>query len=95
MSRKNSREAKRRRRTLNSLANTPPGYIDLVAYVKTRTHCSTGMAHKVLLAGALRVDSHPVGVKSYKDRKVLDPYLPAHLYSRLTVQMPKELKDAD
>lgn len=94
MSQKNSREAKKKRRIRNSLANTPPGYIDLIQYVKDRTHCSTVMAQRVLLAGALRVDSHPVGYKLYKDQKVLDPYLPAHMASRIIVSVPKELKDA-
>lgn len=94
MSHKNNQEAKRQRRVLNTLANTPPAYIDLIDYVKMRTRCSTVMAKKVLLAGALRVDSHPVGYKLHKNgAKELDPFLPAHLQDRIVVQMPPEFKN--
>lgn len=75
-----------------SLRNTPPAYIDLIDYVKLRTRCSTSTAKRVLLAGALMVDSHPVGFKYYRDQKVLDPYLPAEHRDKIVVRMPKELK---
>jgi hypothetical protein len=93
MSKKNSREEKKKRRVINSLANTPTSYIDLIQYVRDRTNCSASMAVEVLLAGALKVDSHPVGYKWEGPRKVLDPYLPAEYRDRIIVVMPKELKE--
>lgn len=99
MSQKNSREAKKRRRVLKELRNTPPGYINLIDYLKDRSGCTTGTAEKVLLAGALKVDSHPVGYKWEKvfgeNRKVLDPYLPSEYRDRLVVVKPDYLKEDD
>jgi len=86
---------KKKERLIKSLRNTPPAWIDLVHYIKFRTRCSTGKAKAALLAGVLYVDSHPVGYKWEKDItgesvKVLDPYLPAHLYDRIEVREPSD-----
>lgn len=94
MSRKNSKEAKQRRRVLKQLKNTPPGYIDLIEYVRVRSNCTAGVAEKVLLSGALMVDSHPVGYKWQKNIagesiKVLDRYVPSHLYDKIMVVKKK------
>lgn len=92
---------KKKERLIKSLRNTPPAWIDLIDYVKLRTRCTTGMARKVILSGALKVDSHPVGFKWEADPmrpgstiKVLYPYLDAKHRGNITIQMPKDLKDA-
>ena len=98
MSARNRPEAKRQRRLLKSLRNTPPAYIDLREWIQMRVKCSKRTAEKVLLAGGLRVDSHPVGYKWANDPvtgnavRVLDPYLPAHFRDRIQthkVEVPK------
>lgn len=91
-------EERKRRKLLKQLRATPEAYIDLIHYVRIRTNCTASMAAKVLLAGALRVDSHPVGYKWQKDLtgksvKVLDPYLPAKYRDQIVVQWnPEEAK---
>jgi hypothetical protein len=73
-----------------ALRNTPPAYIDLIEYVKLRTRCTTGMAKKVLLSGALRIDSHPVGFRwegqGGNARKVLYPFLEAKHRPNLRIE---------
>lgn len=93
MSRKNTDKNERAaRRVAKLLRATPPEWIDLIDYVKFRTRCTTGMARKVLMSGALRVDSHPVGFKWVNDPmtgesvKVLDQYIDAKHRSHITVQ---------
>lgn len=78
-----------------SKRNTPPAYIDLIEYVKVRTRCTTTMAKRVLMSGALRVDSHPVGFKilDRSGKKELDPYLPAEYRHRITIQWSHDDKD--
>lgn len=93
MSQKNSREAKKRRRVMNGFSTGTPTYIDLVEYVRLRTGCTRTIAERVLLAGALMVDSHPVGYKWERNRKVLDPFLKAEFRDRIVVKMPKELTE--
>lgn len=78
------------RKVHKALRNTPPGYIDLIEFVKIRTHCTTGMAKTVLLAGVLRVDSHPVGYRWISGRKELDPYLPAKHRGQIVAQWSGE-----
>ena len=95
MSRKNSRENKKRRKLLKNLRTPLPRHIDLIDYVRTRTRCTRRTAEQVLLSGALRVDSHPVGFKWEKGRdgevrKQLYPYLPAEKYDRLQIVKPKD-----
>lgn len=95
MSQKNSRENKKRRKLLKNLRAPLPENIDLIEYVRTRTGCTHATAEAVLLSGALRVDSHPVGFKWEKGRKgevvkVLQPYLPADKYSSLQIVKPKD-----
>lgn len=89
MSRKNSREAKAQRRLQKSIRIGLPAYIDLIEYVKDRTHCTSGTAEKLLLRGTLMVDSHPVGFKwkkiNGKNQRVLDRYLPAEHRTKIRV----------
>lgn len=90
MSRKNTDPVERKRRkVLKALRNTPPGYIDLIEYVKLRTRCTTSMAKKVILSGALKVDSHPVGFKwegqGGNAQKVLYPYLESKHRGKIVV----------
>lgn len=91
MSRRNSRENKKRRKLLKNLRTPLPSHIDLIDYVQSRTRCTTGTAKKVLLSGALMVESHPVGFK-YNDKgvKYLHPYLPTEKYSELRIVKPKD-----
>ncbi len=95
MSQKNSRENKKRRKLLKNLRTPLPAHIDLIDYVRTRTRCTRATAEQVLLTGALRVDSHPVGFRWEKGRegevvKTLQPYLPAEKYSSLQIVKPKD-----
>jgi hypothetical protein len=55
-------------------------YIDLVHYIKVRTRCTTGTAHRVLRAGIIRVDGMIVGVDS---QGRLDPWIPAEMRSKI------------
>jgi len=63
LSRRNSREAKATRRNKKALRVSPPGYIDLIQYIKDRVNVSTGTARAVIMAGTLRIDSHILGVE--------------------------------
>lgn len=92
---------KKKARLIRSLNNTPPAWIDLIDYVKLRTRCTTGTAKKILLSGALKIDSHPVGFKWEADPmrqgeviKVLYPYLDAKHRGNILIQLPEELKNA-
>jgi len=93
MSRKNTDKLERAaRRVAKKLRATPPESIDLIDYVKFRTRCTTGMARKVLLSGALRVDSHPVGFKwvpnpmTGESMKVIDQYIDAKHRGSIRIQ---------
>lgn len=96
MSRKNTNpEVRAARKARKALRNTPQGYIDLEQYVRFRSRCTAGTARAVLMSGALRVDSHPVGFKHVKDRtgksvKVLSPLIPAENRGHIVLQHPKE-----
>lgn len=90
MSRRNSPEAKKARRLRKSLRVSPPGYIDLIDYVKTRVRVSTGQAERILLAGVLRVDSHQIGVEHTPQGKKLRRYVPADLRGKIIVVPPKK-----
>lgn len=83
----NARAARRRKaREAARIAAGPPAYIDLIHYVKLRTRCTTGTAKRVLLAGALKMDSHPVGYKlTKKGKKILDPLISADLRDRIVI----------
>lgn len=92
MSQKNSSDNKKRQRVLKSLKTELPAYIDLIDYVRSRTRCTEATARKVLLSGALRVDSHPVGYKfDANGKKYLDPYIPASKRADIRIVKPKEL----
>ena len=86
MSARNSLEAKRARRLRRSLTKgTLPSYVNLIEWVKVRSHLSTGRARKVLMSGALKVDSHPVGYRTVKGKKYLNVLLPAHMAPRIQI----------
>ena len=74
-----ARAERRRQERIKAKVKAPlPSYINLIEYVKLRTRCSTGMAEKVLLLGALKVNTNTVGFKFDKaGRKHLDPMLDA------------------
>lgn len=99
MSRRNSREEKKKRKVLHALRQTPPAWIDLIDYIKLRTRCTTGMAQKVILSGALMVDDTVVGFVNVEDplaeggkRKQLVPRVPAEVRDRIVV---RQLSDSD
>lgn len=87
--------AKRKRKLLKGLRNTPPAFIDLTDWIKLRVNCSRSMAERILLADGLKVDSHPVGYKWEKDPlgggmvKVLDPFLKAEFRDRIVISKVK------
>lgn len=90
MSRRNSLEEKKRRRAAKLFRATPPAWIDLEEYVMIRAKCSRDVAKKVILSGAIRVDSHPVGFKRVKgDRKEYAPMIPAKHRDALNVVTPE------
>lgn len=101
MSRRNTSEEKRRRRINRSIRKGRlPAYINLIDWIKLRVRCTTGQAKRALLAGALRVDSHPVGVKTVKDYlgkdvTVVDPFLPAEFRNRIVVVKPDVLDQGE
>lgn len=93
MSVRNTRVEKKKRKVLKALRETPPAFIDLVDYVKLRTRCTTGMAQKVIMSGALMVDETVVGFVHVDDpaspggkRKVLMRRLPASLRERIVIR---------
>lgn len=88
MSVTNTREEKKKRRVLHALRQTPPAYIDLIDYIKLRTRCTTGMAKKVILAGALMVDDTVVGYVH-----VEDPAVPGGKRKQLVTRVPAELRE--
>ncbi len=87
---------KKRKRVLKALRQRPEAKYDLVQHVKLRTRCTTGMAHKVLLSGALEVEGKIVGYREVEDPlhegkkiKVLDRYLPAEYMTKIDVVKPE------
>lgn len=72
-----------------------PAFIDLVDWLIERGHAQTvGGAQKLILAGRVRVDSHPIGVHTLelrgpdgklKPTKLVYRRVPADVRSRLTV----------
>ena len=95
MSRRNSREAKATRRNKKALRVSPPGYIDLIQYIKDRVNVSTGTARAVIMAGTLRIDSHILGVEHTKQGDVFKRYIPADLRSRIEIHVPDVVKAED
>lgn len=92
MSRRNSLEEKKRRRAAKLFRATPPAWIDLEEYVMVRAKCSRATAKKVILSGAIRIDSHPIGFKLTKnDGKEYAPMIPAKHRDALTVVAPEFL----
>jgi hypothetical protein len=90
-------EAKKRRKVIKALRTTPPAKIDLIHYIKLRTRCTTGMARKVILAGALRVDDEPIGIARVltpagKHIDVVQRYVPAELREKIVIVDPDTVK---
>lgn len=91
MSRRNSREEKGKRRAITK--GTTQGWIDLIDYIKLRTRCTTGEAIRVLMAGAIKVDSHPVGYVTRKDgKRLLQPYIKSEHRNSIIVTMPESVR---
>ena len=78
MANRNRTDAKAQRRARNSVVKPLPAYIDLVQWIKDRQRVSTGLAMKIISAGALKVDSHPL----------TERYVPAEFRDRITVVEP-------
>lgn len=68
-----------------------PAFIDLIDWVKMRANISTRQAIGVIMSGALRVDSHKVGVVEEKGHYRLVRYVPADLRGRIEVANPEIL----
>lgn len=86
------RERKARRTPLESR-------IDLVEWVRVRSHMSRGRARKVIMAGSLKVDSHIIGYKQAKlidggGIKVPEFLVPAEWRGRIEVVKPEWLGKA-
>lgn len=89
MSRRNSLEAKKARRTRKLLRAPLPAYIDLIEYIKMRVNVTTTVAERIILAGVLRVDSHKIGVEHTPQGKRLRRFVPADLRDRIVVVPPE------
>lgn len=95
MSARNRTDAKKKRKLLKGLRNTPPSFIDLTEWIRLRVNCSRRMAERILLAEGLKVESHPVGFKWERDPltgdmiKVLDVLLPARYRNEITISKVK------
>ena len=92
MSRRNSRDQKAIRRLRRALQVTPPGSIDLVAWLVDNGHAkSKRAARELILAKKVKADSHPLGIdRGYDkllDREVeyVNPLVPAELRGRIIV----------
>ncbi len=72
-------EEKAIRRLRKALRQTPECWIDLVQWLKDRRHAqTTGEAKRLLLAGKVKVESHPVGRVTLKNGEhILSPYIGA------------------
>lgn len=92
MSRRNSREEKAKRRAHRDLTKgTGATQLDLIHYIKQRTNCTTDSAIKVLLSGAVRVDSDPVGFRRLPNgKRVIQRYIDAKHRDRIIVVVPEE-----
>lgn len=54
---------KKLRRLRKALRRTPPAFIDLVAWLKLHGYAdTTGKAHKIILDGRVRSESHKLGI---------------------------------
>lgn len=81
------KQARRLRKSITK--GTLPRRVDLVQWVKMRSSCSTGQARRLIMSGALRVDSHPVGYKLLKnDFKMFDPLIDADIAKRIQIIDP-------
>lgn len=86
---------KQLRRLRKALRRTPPAYIDLIDWLKTRRHAQTsGQALTMLADGRVMSESHVVGRRREIVRKpdgkeaevwVADPRVPAKLRNTLRV----------
>lgn len=92
MSQRNTLSAKRGRKAAKSLRQTPPGFTDLIAWVKMRQHVSTRTAAKVIMTGCLKVDSHTVGIEKVgKHGARLVRHIPVEQGRNIRVVVPEGL----
>lgn len=68
MSKRNSLESKRERKALRALRVSPPGYIDLVEWIRMRSNVTRSTARAILASGAIHSDSHVVGQLQLKSK---------------------------
>lgn len=95
MSARNTLEAKRARRARRTLKKGRLDcYVDLVHWVKMRSSLTTHTAIRVILAGALKVDSHTIGVKEHQGVKFFERCVPADVAARIEIVTPEKLRDA-
>lgn len=80
MSRKNSLEAKKARRTKKLFRKELPAYIDLVDWIKIRQPMSTQLAMRIINLGWLKSDSHTL----------TDRYVPASLRGNIELHVPSK-----
>lgn len=80
MSQRNTLEAKRARKRSRTLRKgVLPTYVDLIGWMKLRANLTTTECRKVAMSGALRVDSHKVGILEEKGQKLFQRYVPTAL----------------
>lgn len=83
------KKARKLRRSITK--GTLPRRVNLVDWIKMRSSCTTGQARRLIMNGALRVDSHPVGYKVVRGgHKIFDPLIDADLASRIQIVDPTE-----
>lgn len=84
-------EKKKVARLRKLLRRTPPARINLVEWLKDRRYArTTGEAHRLLLDGKVKSESHPVGTafeydKEGRRHKVVAPLVSAELRKTLQV----------
>lgn len=96
MSSRNTLENKRTRRARRTLRKGRlPAYINLIEWIKMRGPFTTATARKIILSGALKVDSHVLGFEEKNGIKVLKPLVPADLRGRIQIVLPETLRDVE
>lgn len=94
-----SKAARREERRARKDAGALPRRVNLIDWVRARGSFSRRTAAKIVLSGALKVDSHTVGV-TYIDRKdkeplkILNPIIDADLARKIQIVMPEALRDS-
>lgn len=99
MSRRNTLEAKRERRLSRSLRKgVLPTKCDLLFWMKIRSSLTTTECVAVALSGALKVDSHVVGIrKNKKGQNEFDQFVPTSRVGpggrNIRIEVPEALVD--